>query len=154
LRLTHLEIEVVAFACSLSDPREDRDTTVRLGDVVDELLDEHRLADARAAEQADFAALPVGSEEVDDLDSGLENLDLARLIDERWRVFVDGRELLRLYRGTAVDGGADDVKDAAEALVADGHHDRLARVSDLHPAHQAVRRIHRDGAHRRLAKVL
>jgi hypothetical protein len=55
---------------------------VRLGDVVDELHDEHGLADAGAAEEADLAALAVRGEEVDDLDAGLEDLDLGRLLDE------------------------------------------------------------------------
>jgi hypothetical protein len=38
-------------------------------DVVDELHDDHRLADAGAAEEPDLAALRVGREEVDDLDA-------------------------------------------------------------------------------------
>jgi hypothetical protein len=57
-----------------------------LGDVVDQLLDEHGLADAGAAEQADLAALGVGREEVDDLDAGDEDRGLGRLVDEKRRV--------------------------------------------------------------------
>jgi hypothetical protein len=40
---------------------------VRLGDVVDQLHDEHSLADAGAAEEADLAALLVRRKQVDDL---------------------------------------------------------------------------------------
>jgi hypothetical protein len=43
-------------------------------DVADQLLDEHRLADARAAEQSDLAAALIRREQVDDLDAGLEQL--------------------------------------------------------------------------------
>ena len=73
-RLGHLEPEVVALARALADAAEGRQAAVLLGEVVDELLDEHRLADAGAAEQADLAALGVGREQVDDLDAGLEHL--------------------------------------------------------------------------------
>jgi hypothetical protein len=37
-------------------------------------LDQHGLADARAAEEADLAALGVGRQQVDDLDAGDEDL--------------------------------------------------------------------------------
>ena len=81
LRVDELVIEVVAFAGALADAGEHRIAAVGLGDVVDQLLDEHRLADARAAEQADLAALGVGREQVDDLDAGDQNLRFGRLLD-------------------------------------------------------------------------
>ena len=51
-----------------------------LGDVVDQLLDDHRLADPGAAEEADLAAAGIGREKVDHLDAGDENLRLGRLV--------------------------------------------------------------------------
>ena len=63
-------IEVVAFARALANAREYRIAAVRLGDVVDQFLNQYGFADPRAAEQADLAALGVGSEQVDDLDPG------------------------------------------------------------------------------------
>ena len=75
--LGHLQEEVVALTGALADAGEHRDTTEVLGDPVDHLLDEHGLADAGAAEQADLAALHVRGEQVDDLDAGLEHLGLA-----------------------------------------------------------------------------
>ena len=73
-RLLHLEPQVVALARALADAAERRQAAVLLGEVVDELLDQHGLADAGAAEQADLAALRVGREQVDDLDARLEHL--------------------------------------------------------------------------------
>ena len=67
--LDHLMIEVVALAGALANAGEDGVTAVRLGDVVDELHDEHGLADARAAEETDLAALGVWREQIDDLDA-------------------------------------------------------------------------------------
>ena len=83
-------IEVIAFARALADACENRIAAMGLGDVVDQLLDEHRLADARAAEQADLAALGVGREQVDDLDAGDEDLGFRRLIDIGWGWLMDG----------------------------------------------------------------
>ena len=77
-RLLHLEVEVVPLAGALADAGEDRDAAVLARDVVDQLLDQDRLADAGAAEEADLAAPDVRRDQVDDLDPGLEDLDLRR----------------------------------------------------------------------------
>ena len=47
LGLGHLEQQVVALARALAHAGEDRHAAVLAGDVVDQLLDQHRLADAR-----------------------------------------------------------------------------------------------------------
>ncbi len=80
--LHHFVPEVVPFAGTLANPGEDREAAVLLGDVVDQFHDQNRLADAGAAEEADFAAAGVGGEEVDDLDAGLEGFDFGRLLDK------------------------------------------------------------------------
>ena len=74
-RFLHLQPQVVALARALADAAERRQPAVLGGEVVDQLLDQHGLADAGAAEQPDLAALGVGGEQVDDLDAGLEHLD-------------------------------------------------------------------------------
>jgi hypothetical protein len=50
-------VEIVAFAGALADAGEHGIAAVALGDVVDQFHDDDGLADARAAERADFAAL-------------------------------------------------------------------------------------------------
>jgi hypothetical protein len=52
---------------ALADARKDRETTVALGDVVDQLHDKHGLADARTAEQTDLATTLVWRQQVHDL---------------------------------------------------------------------------------------
>ena len=64
--LDHLVIEIVAFTGALTHAGEHGITAVRLRDIVDELHDQHCLADAGAAEQADLAALGVGRQQIDD----------------------------------------------------------------------------------------
>src|SRR4029078_43906 len=74
-RLLELEPEVVPLARALAYAGEHGVAAVLQRNVVDELLDAHGLADARAPEEAGLAALHVGLEQVDDLDARLEHLD-------------------------------------------------------------------------------
>src|SRR5262249_54249179 len=110
----HLVVEVVAFARALADAGEHGIPAVRLGDVVDELLNEHGLADTGAAEEADLAALGVRREEIDDLDAGDENFRFGRLFDELRRIGVDRSITVISDRTGLVDRLTDDVHDAAE----------------------------------------
>ena len=95
LGFDELVIEVVAFAGALADAGEHRIAAVRLRDVVDQFLNQHGLADAGAAEQADLAALGVGREQVDDLDAGDENFRFGRLVGIGRRFLMDRRACLR-----------------------------------------------------------
>ena len=110
-------------------------------------MDQHRLADAGAAEQADLAALGVRREQIDDLDAGDEDLRLGRLLGIGRRRLVDGARAFAVHRTGLVDRLADDVDDAPERLVADRHRDRRAGVGDFLAAHQAFGRVHGDAAH-------
>ena len=154
--LLHLDHEVVALTGALADPGEHRHTTVVARDAGDHLLDEHGLADAGTAEQADLAALDVGGHEVDDLDAGLEHLGLGLELVEGRRGAVDAPALLGL-EGLAlgeVHDLAGGVEDLAQGDVADGHGDRAAGVLHRGAADQAVGRLQGDGAHHVVADVL
>mmetsp|Transcript_8741 Transcript_8741/g.32960 ORF Transcript_8741/g.32960 Transcript_8741/m.32960 type:complete len:514 (-) Transcript_8741:27-1568(-) len=150
----HLVVQVVALAGALSDAGEHGVATVVHGDVVDELHDDHGLADSGSSEEADLASLGVGREQVDDLDAGHENLGGLALLREGGRRRVDRRELVRGHGSALVDGLADDVDDAAKGRRADGHHDRVAGVLAGLSAHEALGGVHGDGAHRVLTQVL
>ena len=117
---------------------------------MDHLLDEHRLAHAGAAEEADLAALHVGLEQVDDLDAGLEHLRLRLELVERRRVAVDLPPVVdvgELGLGD-VERLADHVEHVAEHAVADRHRDAVAGVAHERAALQAVGRLQADGAAR------
>jgi hypothetical protein len=51
LGLLHLVVQIVTLTSTLSDTSEDGITTVGLGDVVDQLLNEDSLADTGTSEQ-------------------------------------------------------------------------------------------------------
>jgi len=109
-----------------------------LANVVDELLNENRLSHARAAEEADLAATPVGSEQSMTLIPVSEESRPSALLGELGRIAVDRKKLRRLDRTRLVDRPAHDVGDAAEHGVADRHHDGAAGIGDFHAAHQTV----------------
>ena len=98
-RVFHLVVEVVAFASALADTGEHGVTAVLFRDVVDELEQRDRLADAGAAEQADLTALRDRHDQVDDLDARLEQLDRARLLFVRRRLAVNRPAMLRRRSG-------------------------------------------------------
>ncbi len=153
-RFLHLDPQVVALARALAHAAEHREPAVFGGDVVDELLDDDRLADAGAAEEADLAALDVGGEQVDDLDAGLEDLvgGVERL--EVGRRAMDGPAVSAFDVVEHVDGLAHHVDDPAEGLLADGHGDGLAGVGGGGAASETVRGVHRHGPHLVVAEVL
>ena len=124
-------------------------------DTEDHLLDEHGLADAGAAEQADLSTLNVRGQEVDALDSDLEDLGLGL-------EFVEGRsrtvdrppfgdlQLLAVGEVEAVTSG---VPHVVLSHVSDGNGDRRAGVDDFLSPDKAVGRLQRHGADQSVAQV-
>ena len=95
----------------------------------------------------DLAALRERGDEVDDLDPGLEHLDLGGLVLEGGRVAVDRVGCGSTSTGPLPSIGlAQDVEDAPQGHLAHRHGDRGAGVDGLDPAGQAVRRGHRHGS--------
>jgi hypothetical protein len=64
-RLRHLVVQVVALARPFTNAGENRNASVELGNVVDQLHDHDGLAHAGAAERADLPALEERTNKVD-----------------------------------------------------------------------------------------
>ena len=126
---------------------------MRLGDVVDELLNKHSLTDTSTTEETNLSTTSVGREEVDDLDTGLQDLSGSRLVDERRGVSVDGRKLDALDGTTLVNGLANDVHDTAEGGSTDGDTDGGTGVNDLLATDETLGTVHGNGTDRVLTKV-
>jgi hypothetical protein len=76
-------VEIVAFTGPLTHACKDGEAAVLLGDVVDQLENDDGLADACTTEGADFTALGEGTDQIDNLDAGLEDRRAGVLIDQR-----------------------------------------------------------------------
>ena len=125
-----------------------------LGNVVDKLHDEHRFADARAAEQTDLAAFGIGAEQVDDLDAGLQNFGRGGQLVKRGRQSVDVPPLGIFRRRLVVHGITQHVENSAERFLAHRHADGIARIGDGGVARQTVGGVHRDAARGVVTDVL
>ena len=77
-RLVELAVEFFCFAVAFTDAAEDADPLIGADHVVDELHDEHRLADPGTAEQPGLPAPFERGEYVDHLDPGRERIGAGR----------------------------------------------------------------------------
>src|SRR5205823_1603630 len=101
-------------------------------DVIDQLENDDGLAHAGAAERADFSAFSERADQIDDLDSGLENRRAGVLVGEFRRLAVDRVALREGDRAAVIDRIAGDIKDSAESPLAYRDRDRPAGVIDRH----------------------
>ena len=124
------------------------------GDVADQLLDDDRLADTGPAEDTDLAAAPERSDQVDRLDSGLEDLGLGLHLVEAGRLAVNRQRLVDFHRGLAVDRMTEDVEDPTQGGGPHRDRDRAAGVLGVEAARQAIRGRHGHRSHPVVAKVL
>src|SRR5579872_2301077 len=152
--LGHFQPEVVAFAGALANSGEDRESSMLLGYVVDQLHNDDGFAHACAAEQADFAAFQKWLYEVDNLHAGFEHLRSGRLFIEERRRAVDRHGHLVVDGAELIDRFADHVHDAAERARADGYGNGSALVDGFHTADHALGRFHGNAAGAAFAKVL
>ena len=152
--LGHFQPQVVAFAGALAHAGENRDAAVLHGDVVNQFHDENGLADARAAEQADFAALEIRLDQVDDLDAGFKHFESGGLIFQRRRRTMNRIVLVADDRTQLIDRLAQHVHHAAERGRPTGTCDAFAGVEGLHAANHSFGGLHRDGADAAFAEVL
>ena len=152
--LDHFTVEIVTLAGTLTNACKEGVTSVSLGDVVDEFHDDDGLADTGTAECADLTTLGEGTDKIDDLDTGLKDLGLGVLIDERRCVTVNRELLFGLDRSTLIGGLTEDVEDAAEDTLADRNRNGGTETADGHPALESLRGGHGDGANPVLTEVL
>ncbi|GBE29180.1 hypothetical protein BMS3Bbin04_00191 [bacterium BMS3Bbin04] len=73
-RFDHFTKQVIAFTGTFTHTREHGNTTVPLGNVVDQLLHDHGLAYTRTAEQTNLTTLENRLNQVENLDAGFKHL--------------------------------------------------------------------------------
>ncbi len=153
-RFDHLTQQVVALTGTLTHTGEHGETTIALGDVVDELLDQYGFAHTGTTEETDLATLCIGLDQVDYLDTGEQYLGGSAQVFKQRRLGVDRAAVYLGYGGQAVDGITRYVEQAAVDRFARGHGDGFASINDLRAAHQAFRAIHGDATNAVFTQVL
>ena len=151
----HLVIEVVALAGAFADAGENGNAAVLGGYVIDKLLNKNGFAYARAAEKADFTALGVGANKVDDLDAGFKNLRLGFLFCKGRCGLVNGHFLYALgIHFHTVDRLAKHVDHSSECNFA---HRNLYGFTGIHTvltSFKSIGGIHCDAANNVVAHML
>merc|ERR1719458_1586186 len=152
--LNHLVVQIVALPGPLADTSEHRETTVSLGNVVDQLHDKDSLADSSAAEKTDLASLTVGGEQVDNLDTGDKDFLLDGHLVKVGSLSVDGLALVGGDGAPLVNRVADHVDDAAKGLLAHGDGDGEALILNNITPDKTLGTVHGNGPDGVLSEVL
>ena len=115
--LAHFVPQIVTLTGTLAYAGKDGVTAVLGGYIGDQLLDKHCFAYARAAKKADFTALGVGGQQVNDLDAGLQDLHHGALVGKAGRVAVDAPLLPLRQRLAAINNLTSHIKEPPQGTL-------------------------------------
>ena len=132
--------EVVTLTSTLTHAREYGHAAVILGYALNHFLNQHGLAYACPTEEANLSAQYIGSEQIDNLNSGFEHLGLRFQLIERGRIAVNrptffNIEGLALFQVEAVAGH---VKYVSLGNIAYRNRNGSSRIGYLLSAHQPI----------------
>jgi hypothetical protein len=103
-------------------------------DVVNEFHDNDGFADTGPAEETDLSTLTVWLEQIDNLDSRLEDFGLSFLVFQLRRGPVNRIGFLGLNRPFLIDGLTEHVHQTAERFTTNRNGDRRTGVLHIHPS--------------------
>jgi hypothetical protein len=118
---------------------------VSLGNVVNQFLDQHRLANTSTAKETNLSTTGIRGQKVDNLDTSLENFSGGGLVNEWGRVRVNRAELDALDGTTLVNGFANNVHDAAESSGTNRDLNGGTSVDNLLATDETFRTVHSNG---------
>ena len=147
-RVLHVAVQLLTFATAFANATKNADTFLVTHHVVDEFREQHRLADARAAEQPGLAPTLEREQDIDGLDSSLKHFGLGGTSGQRRGWLMYGTPVHIGESGTAIDGPAEDVEHVREHVVPHGYFQWTARVLDEHAPGEALRGREGDPTHR------
>ena len=154
LCLLHFVVQIITLPSSLADTSENGVSTVCLGDVVDQLLNEHCLSDTCSSEKTDLPTTSVRGKQVDDFDTGDKNFSRCGLLDELRSVGVDRVQLDGLNRTPLIDGVTSNVHDSSEGSRSDRYSDGIASINGLCASSKTLSTVHCNRPNNILAQML
>ena len=142
----HLCPQVISLPGAFSHPGKNRISAVFRGDVMDQLLNQHRFTHSGTAEQSDFTAFCIRCQEVDDFDSCLQDLyDRALLLKCR-RIPVNDPLLFSFDLLFPVNILSQHIKHSAQCLPAHRNRDPCSRGCHFHIFRQTFTGCEQDTA--------
>ena len=152
--LGHFPVQVVTLTGTLTHAGKHGVTVVGGSHIINQLLNQHRLTHAGAAEQTDLTTLGIGANQVDNLDAGFQDGGGGLLLVIGGGLTVDGPLLGALYLFAAVDGLSQQVKHPSQALLAHRHLNGSAGVLCLCSPLQSIGGAHGNAPHHIVTNVL
>ena len=140
--LLHLTVEVISLTRALPHSRKHRKSAVGRGDIVNELHDENGFSHSRTSEKADLSSLHIGTDQIHNFDSRLQNLRRRRLLPVGRRLPVDRPPLGCFRRRQSVCRLSQDIEHPAQAGIPHRNRNRSAGIHCLNSPDQAFRRSH------------
>src|SRR5262249_53880783 len=121
-----------------ADACEHRHAAVFHGDVVDQFLNNDRLADACTTKCANLAAPREGTDQINYLDARFKDLCLCILIDQRRCGALDWVALIQLHRTTPINRIAGEMEQPSGHTISTWHVNGAASISHFHAALQTI----------------
>ncbi len=137
-RLLHRAVHLLGLAHALTDAAKQADPRILLGHVVDQLIDQHRLADAGAAKHPRFAAAFQWGQQIDGLDPGFKHLGAGGAIGQRQERPMDGPVILGIDRVTAIHRITEHIEHTPEQCLTHRHLQRDTHIFYRHSPTQTA----------------
>ena len=125
-----------------ADAGKHGDAAVAAAGGMNQLLQQDRLADSRAADQACLAASSQRRQQIDGLDAGFEQFQAGTLLGQRRRFAMNRPILHAAWRRQTVERLAERIEQSAERRLADGGQNRPARSLNVHAPAETFRVVH------------
>mmetsp|Transcript_71296 Transcript_71296/g.119324 ORF Transcript_71296/g.119324 Transcript_71296/m.119324 type:complete len:393 (-) Transcript_71296:21-1199(-) len=138
----HLQVQICALTGTLTDTGKHRETTMSLGDIVDQLHDNDSLPDTSSSEKPNLTTLAVWQNQVNNLDTSDQHLILTRLLGQGGSDSVNGPGHRVANWTTLINSGTHNVEDTTQGGVTNGHLDLISSVRNRGSETQHVRGAH------------
>jgi hypothetical protein len=139
LGFLHFKPQVGSFTSSLTHAGEYGVTTVGASHPSDQLLKNNRLAQPSTAEQTSFATPNERSQQIDNLDTGLEDFCVGGQFRNGWSSSVNGPVFVSGDGTTLIDRITQNIEYATERSAAYRNRNWPSQVDAILTAHQSVR---------------
>ncbi len=121
-------VEIVPLPCALTDTGKHGKAGVLHSDISNKLHQGHGLAHPGTTKQTDLATLGNRHDQVDNLDTGFQQLDRGRLFGIKRRLAVDRHVLVSFYRARLVDGVTQHIHDPTQGALTHRNGDRCTGI--------------------------
>ena len=154
-RFLHFVPQVVTFTCTFTYTRKYGVTAVFRCNVVNQFHNKDRLTYTGTAEEADFTALGIRSDEVNDLNPCFQNFHLRRQVVKFRCRTVNRPIIIGLYRFIhLINRFAEDVENTPQHALSYRNTNGGTRIFSSHTANQTVRRAHSNATYYIVAQML